>query len=113
VTSPSERVNYVTIPRLMLPRDLTPQCGLFAILKSQNRPTSDGREFSLILKNDVKKRAANFDSAVVFDEAEPSEFVHEEADSRTGCTDHIRQHLLADLRNYCLGLAVLPAIGQQ
>ena len=33
------------------------------------------------MENDAKKRAVNFDSAVVFDESELAESVHEEADS--------------------------------
>ena len=55
----------------------------------------------------------NFESAVVFDEAEAAELVHEEADSGTGGTDHLRQRLLADRGNYCLGLAFLSEISQQ
>ena len=67
----------------------------------------------LIVQDDVDERAMNFEGAVVFDEPEAPEFVHEKADSRTSRADHLRQHLLIDLRNYLLGLALFPKIGQR
>ena len=52
-------------------------------------------------------------AAVVLDEAEFAEFVHEVADTRARGTDHLRQRLLADLRDDHLGLSGLAKIGQK
>src|ERR1019366_6818012 len=52
-------------------------------------------------------------SAVIVDEAQFSEPVHEEADPRTGGADHFCQHLLTDLGNYGLRFAFLAKMGEQ
>src|ERR1019366_10095820 len=52
-------------------------------------------------------------SAVIVDEAQFSEPVHEEADPRTGGADHSRQRLLTDLGNYQLGFAFLAKLSEQ
>src|ERR1700675_4191400 len=67
----------------------------------------------LIVQDDVNERAMNLEGTVVFDKAETPELVHEEADSRSGSADHLRQHLLTDLRNYRLRRALFPEISQQ
>ena len=45
--------------------------------------------------------------------AQFSEPVHEEADSRAGCADHFRQHLLTDPGNRPFGLAFLAKMSEQ
>ena len=52
----------------------------------------------------------NQHTAVVIDEPELAEFVHEVADSRPGCSDHARQRFLADFRNHRLLLAFLAKV---
>ena len=52
-------------------------------------------------------------TAVVLDEPELAELVHEKAYSRAGSTDHIGQGLLADFRYQRLRFPLLPEIGQQ
>ena len=44
----------------------------------------------LIVENDVEQRAVYLDRAVVFDEAELAEAVHEETYARAGGADHLR-----------------------
>ena len=67
----------------------------------------------LIMEDHIQKRTMHFERAVVFDEAEPPEFVHEEADSRTSGADHVRQNLLTDFGGYCLRACLLCQVGQQ
>ena len=55
----------------------------------------------------------NFQVAVVFDETQFAELVHEEADPRPCGADDLGQSLLADLRDDRLGLAFLAEISQQ
>src|ERR1700731_4736286 len=55
----------------------------------------------------------NLQPAVVVNESQFPEPVHEEAAPRTGCADHSRQHLLADLWNYVLGHAFFAKTGEQ
>src|SRR5438094_10890 len=51
--------------------------------------------------------------AVVGDEPQLAELVHEMADSRASGADDLRQRLLADLRNHRLRLAFLSEISEQ
>jgi hypothetical protein len=50
---------------------------------------------------------------VIVDEAQFPESVHEKADPRPGCTDHIRQGFLAHLGDYSLGHAFLAEMSKQ
>jgi hypothetical protein len=52
-------------------------------------------------------------SAVIVAEGELSEFVHEETYARARSADHLGKRLLADFRNYRLGLPFLAEVGQQ
>src|SRR6185437_9432336 len=51
--------------------------------------------------------------AVVIDEAQLSEPVHEEANSRAGSAHHLCQSLLTNLRNHSLRRAFLTKVGKQ
>ena len=53
------------------------------------------------------------DAAVVFDEAELAEAVHEEADAGAGGADHLGQGLLGDLGDQGLRFAGLAELGHQ
>ena len=53
----------------------------------------------LLVQNNTKERRIHVQSAVVFDEAQLSEPVHEEIHSCAGGTNHFRQHLLTYLWN--------------
>jgi len=61
---------------------------------------------ALVVKHDADERAVNVHAtAVVVKEAEVSEPIHEETDSRASCTDHFGERLLAHFRDerYRLG----------
>jgi hypothetical protein len=49
----------------------------------------------------------DFDAAVVVDEAQFSEFVHEETNARPRRSDHLRKRLLADFRDRRFGCSFL------
>ena len=61
----------------------------------------------------IEQRAVNVHVAVVLDEAELAELVHEEADARPCGPHHFRQGFLADIGDHRLGLTVFPEVGQQ
>jgi hypothetical protein len=65
------------------------------------------------VQDNGEQRLVDLDFAVVFDEAELPEFVHEEIDARTGGADHIRQGLLGDFRQHALRLILFPVAGQK
>jgi hypothetical protein len=67
----------------------------------------------LFLQKNIEEGVVNPNLAVVFDEAQLSEAIHKEADSGSGCANHLRQDFLADLWNHRLGLAVLAELGEQ
>jgi hydroxyethylthiazole kinase-like uncharacterized protein yjeF len=66
-----------------------------------------------IVENGVQKRVVDLDLAVVTDEAELTEFVHEVAHAGSGGADHLRQCFLADLDLDRLQAAFLAEIRQQ
>ena len=51
----------------------------------------------LIVEDDVEKGDVDLHFAVVFDEAQVSEFVHKEVDPRARRPDHLREGFLGDL----------------
>src|SRR5208283_2380521 len=68
---------------------------------------------ALVVQNDVEQRAVHLQTAVVMNETQFPESVHEKTDSRTSRTDHLGQGLLADLGNYRLGFAFLAKMSEQ
>ena len=67
---------------------------------------------TLVAQHDAQQRAIDFQIAVVIDEPEVSELVHEEVDPRTRRPDHFCKRLLRDLR-YPLFRSLLIAIPRQ
>src|SRR5271157_4498815 len=67
----------------------------------------------LFLQKDVEEGVVNPNLAVIFDEAQLSEAIHEKTHSGPSCANHLSQYLLADLRNHRLGFAFLAELGQQ
>ena len=51
--------------------------------------------------------------AIIVNEAQLSEPVHEKTDPRPGCTDHLCEGLLTDLRDYRLGHPFLAETSKQ
>ena len=65
------------------------------------------------MQDDIQQRAVDLENTVVINKSQFPEPVHEEADPRTGCANHFRQHLLADLWNHSLGYAFFAKAGEQ
>ena len=66
----------------------------------------------LIVKDNSQKGTVNGEFAVILDEPEFSETIHEEAYPRAGCADHLRQYFLAYSGNHWLCLAFLADMGE-
>src|SRR5260370_16903792 len=63
----------------------------------------------LALRDDAQKGFVDLQdspSAAVLDEAQFSEFFHEQIDPRACCANHLRQHLLRNRGNYLLRLVL-------
>src|SRR4029077_5484393 len=60
---------------------------------------------SLLVQDNSQQGIVDVDLAVVFDEAQFSELVHEKIDPRACGTDHLRQHLLRYFKKHLLRLA--------
>src|SRR5664280_73802 len=67
----------------------------------------------LFIQKDIEQGVVYPNLAVIFDEAQFSEAIHEKTHAGPGCADHLRQYLLADLRNYRFRLAFLAELRQQ
>ena len=76
-------------------------------------PAVVGRRAS-VAEDDIRQGAVYLQSIqfnVVVDEAQVAELVHEKADAGARRADHLRQRVLADLRNECCyGITVLVCI---
>jgi hypothetical protein len=70
-------------------------------------------ESGLVAQNDTQQRAVDLKVAVVIDEAQFPEFVHEETDTRPGRADHLGERLLADLGRDRLRPAFLGEIREE
>jgi hypothetical protein len=64
------------------------------------------------MQNDIQQGAVNLQVAGVVDEAQPAEFIHEEAYPRSRRADHLREHFLVHLGNERLWLSFLAKIRQ-
>lgn len=67
----------------------------------------------LFVENDGQQGFIDFDSAVVFDEAEFSEFIHKEIHAGASGAYHFRQGLLGDLRKRAIRLILFAIAGEQ
>ena len=67
----------------------------------------------LLVQNDSQKGLVDLDFAVVLDEAQLPELVHEHIDPRTRCADDFRQHLLRYLLKYPLWLVFLAIASEE
>ena len=65
------------------------------------------------MQDNIQERSIDLKSAVVLDESELSEFVHEEVDPWARCADHLRQRLLRYFVEYSVGLVFLTVTGKQ
>jgi len=65
------------------------------------------------VKDDAEEGAIDLQAAVVFDEAELAEFVHEEIDAGAGGADHFGKHFLRDLGKDVFGFIFLAVAGEE
>jgi hypothetical protein len=72
------------------------------------------RALSLVLQDHVQQRAVNLETAaVIVDKAQPAKLIHEETDARARRANHLRERLLANLRDDRLGPPFLTEVRQQ
>ncbi|HXO87196.1 MAG TPA: hypothetical protein VN885_01015, partial [Candidatus Acidoferrales bacterium] len=67
----------------------------------------------LVDENHVEEGTVHGETAVVLDETEPPEFIHEEADPRPSGSHHFGKRFLADLGKDGFGLAGLPVLREK
>jgi hypothetical protein len=65
------------------------------------------------VQDDAEEGTVNLEPAVVLDEAQFPEFVHEEVDARACRANHLRQDLLRQFGQHALGLVLLPISRQE
>lgn len=70
-----------------------------------------GKRSPSIVQNHVEQRTMHFHGAVVLDESQLSEPVHEEVDARAGGTHHFRQGFLRDVGDDGLRLSFFAKTG--
>ena len=66
----------------------------------------------LVVENDIQQRTVHLETAVVVDEAQFPEAVHEETDPRAGRADHLGQSFLTDLGDHGFRNAFLAEMRQ-
>ena len=91
---------------------LTPAFILVVMLAKVIAPRESS---SLFVQDNTQEGIVDVDLAVVFDEAQFPEFVHEKIDPWACCADHLRQHLLRYFGKHLLRLArrAIPREQQQ
>ena len=67
----------------------------------------------LFLQEDIQKGVVDANLAVIFDESQFPEAIHEETHSRPGGANHLCQDLLADLGNDYVGFTFLAELSEQ
>src|SRR5271167_1438480 len=67
----------------------------------------------LIVEDDAEERGIDLQAAIVFDEAELAEFVHEEIDAGARGADHFRERFLGDFGQDSLRFVFGAVAGQQ
>src|SRR5688572_16598910 len=66
-----------------------------------------------LVKDDAQQRAVDLESAVIFNQAELAELVHEEVDARARGPHHLGQRLLGELRQNARRRLFLPVSREQ
>src|ERR1035438_443027 len=80
---------------------------------ARQRPRRCAPGAPLFLQKDIEEGVVDANLAVVFDEAELAEAIHEKAHPGAGGADHLSQQFLADLGDHGFGFALLAELGEQ
>src|SRR6266849_3406589 len=85
------------------------------LVKSDDRITAKLRraKVELVVEDNAQEGIVDVDLAVVLDEAQFPEFVHEKIDAGPCCANHLRQHLLRNFGEHCLRLALRAVAREQ
>ena len=67
----------------------------------------------LLVQNEIQQGTVDLDATVVVNEAQFSTFVHEKTHAGPGRADHLRERLLADVRDHRLRFVFLAKVRQQ
>jgi len=65
------------------------------------------------VQNYAEQRAVHLQAAIVVNETQFPEAVHEEADSRTSSSHHLGQNFLTDFRDHGFGLTHFAKVSEQ
>jgi len=77
-------------------------------------PLSDKPESGcLIVQDNTQERSIDLKIAVVLDEAQFPELIHEKIDAGTRCANHLGQRFLRHLGEYSVGLVLFAVTGKQ
>src|SRR5437867_9409892 len=77
-------------------------------------PARNRRSFkkgNLVVEDDIEEGTVHVQPAVVVDESQFAELIHEETDAGARGADHLGEHFLTHLCNDRLRLALLPKMG--
>jgi hypothetical protein len=66
-----------------------------------------------VVEDDAEEGGVDLEAAVVLDEAEFSEFVHEEIDAGAGGADHFGEHFLGNFGEHSLRFIFLAVAGEE
>jgi hypothetical protein len=67
----------------------------------------------LLVQDNTQERSIDLKAAVVLDESQLPEFVHEEVNPWACCADHLRQRFLRHFGEHSVRLVFLAVAGQQ
>ena len=65
------------------------------------------------MQNGIQQRIVDMNLAIIADETQFTELVHEKADTRPGCSDHFRKRFLADFDIDGLRNAILAEVSEK
>src|SRR2546422_4098620 len=83
-------------------------------LPSARCTDQDDREsWCLIVQDNTEEGIVDLKSAIVMNEAQFPEFIHEKIHPRARCANHFREHLLRHFGKHLLGLGFLAIASEQ
>src|SRR5690606_21011636 len=81
--------------------------------RAHSGPRTRRRSIVSVVEHEAQQRALDLDAAVVFDESQLAELVHEKIHTRTRRAHHLGKRLLREFRQRSLGLIVAAVPGEQ